>query len=53
MIIAKLATLGLFKIKLLQDKDDDVIISVHDVINTILSHESNYIVDFNLSFIKI
>ena len=48
MMSAKLATLGLLKIKLFQNKGYDVIISVHDVTNTmnqIISRESNYIVD--------
>ena len=43
MIIAKLATLGLFKIKLLQDKDGDVIISVHDMSPTLFYHMSQTI----------
>ena len=42
---AKLATLGLLKIKLLWNKGYDVIISVHYVISKILSRDSNYIVD--------
>ena len=48
MMSAKLATLGLLKIKLFQNKGYDVIMSVHDVTNTMnqtVSHESNYIVD--------
>ena len=48
MMSAKLATLGLLKIKLFQNKGYDVISSVHNVTNTmnqIISHESNYIVD--------
>ena len=44
MISAKVATLGLFKIKLLWNKDD-VIIPVHDVTNKILSRDSNYIAE--------
>ena len=44
MISTKVATLGLFKIKLLWNKDD-VIISVHDVTNKILSRDSNYIAE--------
>ena len=54
MMPAKLATLGLLKIKLLQDKGYDVIISVHDVTNTmnqIFSRESNYIADVVLTSI--
>ena len=46
MISAKLATLGLLKIKIFWNKGYDVMISLHDVINNILSRESNYIVDF-------
>ena len=47
MMSAKLATLGLLKIKLFQNKDYHVIISVHGMtnkINEIISRESNYIV---------
>ena len=36
---------GLLKIKLFQNKGYDVIIFVHDVINKILSRDSNYITD--------
>ena len=42
---AKLATLGLLKIKAFQNKCYDAIIFVHDIINKILSCDSNYIVD--------
>ena len=42
MMLAKMATLGPLKIKLLLNKVYDVIISFHDVTNKILS---NYIVD--------
>ena len=45
MMSAKLATLGLLKIKVFWNKGYDVIISVHDVTNKILSRDSNYIVD--------
>ena len=45
MMSAKLATLGLVKIKLFWNKGYDVIISVHDVTNKVLSRNSNYIVD--------
>ena len=48
MLLAKLANLGLLKIKLFQNKGYDVIISVYDVTNTMnqtISRESNYIVD--------
>ena len=42
---AKLATLGLLKIKVFQNKCYDAIIFVQDIINKILSSDSNYIVD--------
>ena len=42
---AKLATLGLLKIKIFHGKGYDAIIFVHDVINKILSCDSSYIVD--------
>ena len=42
IISAKLATLGLLKIKVFWNIDYDLIISVHDVTNKILSHDSNY-----------
>ena len=42
---AKMATLGFLNIKLFGNKDYDVIMSVHDVNNTILSRDSNHIVD--------
>ena len=45
MMSAKMATLGFFKIKILWNKSDDVIISLHDVTSKILSRDSNYIVD--------
>ena len=45
MMLAKLATLGLLKIKLFQNKGYEVIISVHDVPNKIISRESNYTAD--------
>ena len=45
MMSAKMATLGLLKIKVFWNKGYDVIISVHDVTNKILSRNSNYIVD--------
>ena len=40
-----MSTLGLLKIKVFQNKDYDVIVSVHDFVNKTLSPESNYIVD--------
>ena len=42
---AKMARLGLIKVKLFWNKVYDVIISVHDVNNTILSRDLNYIAD--------
>ena len=45
MMAAKMATLGILKIKVFLNKGYDVIISVRDVINKILLRESNYIVD--------
>ena len=42
---AKMATLGIFKIKLFWNKVYDVIIYVDDVTNQILSRDSNYIID--------
>ena len=45
MMSAKLATLGLLKIKVFWNKGYDVIIFVYDVINKNLSRDSNYIVD--------
>ena len=41
----KMATLGLLKIKLFSNKDYDIIVSVHDIINKILSRDSYYVVD--------
>ena len=45
MMSAEMAMLGLLKIKLFWNKGYDVISYVHDVINKILSRDSNYIVD--------
>ena len=45
MVSAKLATLGLFKIKLFWNKGYEVIISVHDVTIKILSCDSNFVAD--------
>ena len=45
MMSTKLAPLGLLKIKVFWKKGYDVIISVYDVTNEILSRDSNYIVD--------
>ena len=44
MMSAKVATLGLFKIKLLWNNGYDVIIPAHEVTKKILSSGSNYIV---------
>ena len=46
MVSAKIVvTPGLLKIKAFWNKGYDVIISVHEVTNKILSRDSNYIVD--------
>ena len=45
MILAKMHTLGLLKIKLFWNKSYDVIISAFDITNRVLSYDSNYIVD--------
>ena len=45
MMSAKLATLGLLKIKVFGNKSYDFIISVHDITNKIMLGASNYIVD--------
>ena len=45
MMSAKVATLGLLKIKVFGNKGYGVKISVHEVTNKILSHDSNYTVD--------
>ena len=42
MASAKLATLGFVKIMVFWNKCDDVVISVDDVTNKVLSGESNY-----------
>ena len=42
---AKLASLGVFQIKLCWDKSYEVIVSVHEVTNKNLLHDSNYIAD--------
>ena len=42
---AKMTTLAPLKIKLFQNKDYDVIVSVHDFISKTLSCDSNCIVD--------
>ena len=45
MMSAKLATLGLLKIKGFWNKGYEVILSDHDVSNKILWRDSNYFVD--------
>ena len=45
MMSAKMATIGLLKIKVFLNKCYDVIISVHDVNNKMLSRETSCIVD--------
>ena len=45
MMSAKMATIGLFKIKVFLNKGYDVIISDHGVTNKISSYDLNYIVD--------
>ena len=45
MISAKMASLGLLKIRVSWNKGYDVIISAHDVTNNFLSYDSNYIID--------
>ena len=45
IITVKLTIAGLLKIKLWWNKSFDVIVSVHDVTNKILSRDSNYIVN--------
>ena len=48
MMSAKLATIGLLKIKVSWNNAYDVIISAHDVTNKILSPDSKYIVDVGM-----
>ena len=45
MMSAKMATLGLLKIKVFRNKGYDVITSVYDVVNKNLSRDLNFIVD--------
>ena len=45
MVSAKIATLGLLKIKVFGNKGNDVIIFVHDITNKVLSRDSHFIVD--------
>ena len=44
MMSAKMATLGLLKVKLFWNKSYDFIMSDHDVTNKILLRKSNYII---------
>ena len=48
MMSAKMTTLAFLKIKMFWNQGYDVIVPVHDVNNTILSRDSNYIVDIIL-----
>ena len=50
MMSAKLATLGLLKIKIFWNKGYDFIISVYDDTNKTLPRDSNYIVDVVIWF---
>ena len=45
MMLAKIATPGLLKIKIFWTKAYDVIVSAHDVTSTILSRDSNYVLN--------
>ena len=45
MMSAKMATQGLLEIKRVWNKGYDLIVSVYDITNKILSCDSNYIVD--------
>ena len=45
MTLAKLATPGLLKRKIFRNKGYDIIILDYEVINKVLSHCSNFIVD--------
>ena len=45
MMSEKLATLGLLKINVIWNVVYDVISSLYDVTNKILSHDSNYIIE--------
>ena len=42
---AKITTPGLLKIRIFLSNGYDIIISVHDVTNTILSRDSNFIIN--------
>ena len=45
MMATKMAAAGLLKTRIFWNKVYEVMISVHDVTNEVLSHDSNYIVD--------
>ena len=45
MMLSKMATLSLLKPSYFWNKGYDFIIPIHDVIDKILSYDSNYIVD--------
>ena len=45
MMWAKMATLGLLKIRVVWNKDYDIIVSIHDVTNKVLSYDSKYVID--------
>ena len=45
MISAKMATPGLTKLTVFWNKDYDFMISADDVTNSVLSRDSNYVVD--------
>ena len=45
LMLTKMATIGLLKVKLFWKQGYEVIINVHDVTNRILSRESNFIVN--------
>ena len=45
MMLEKISVLGLLRIKVFWNKNYDIIISVHDVTNKVLSRYSNYVVD--------
>ena len=45
MMSAKIATLGLLKVKVIWNKGYDVIVSVNEFANEILSLDSNHIID--------
>ena len=49
MIPARLATPGLLKINIFQNKGYDITIVDYDVTNKILSHDSNYVVHVVIS----